>query len=244
MLGPAGEVIPVGATPSDVPELDLPLGVPLPILARDGFIEALRRGTWWIDLTDQDGPAGLFPDISRPMAAAGLVLSAYAPIRWEGELVGALSITTQAHDSRSWIDERLPVLEEIGTFAGMLFGAHAQAYGDAQALRTLVRNVIDERQFHMVMQPVVHLATGTVVGYEALTRFDDGTPPHVRFSQAHTVGLGGELEGACASQALRDAANLPADSWLSINFSPAAIVDGTAALAIAEAGRRLVVVVC
>ncbi len=242
MLGPAGEVIPVGGTASDVPGFELPLGVPLPILARDGFIEALRRGTWWIDLTDQDGPAGLFPDISRPMAAAGFVLSAYAPIRWEGELVGAISITSCAPDARSWIDERLPVLEEIGTFAGMLFGAHAQAYGDAQALRTLVRNVIDEQRFHMVMQPVVHLTTGAVVGYEALTRFDDGTPPNVRFSQAHTLGLGGELEGACARQALRDAVSLPAGVWLSLNFSPAAIVDGTASLTIAGAGDRLVVV--
>lgn len=242
MLSPDGEFIPVGATPSEVEGFEIPLGRPVPLVAAEDFIEATRRGPWWLELADMNGPAGLFPDISAPMAMAGFVIAAYAPIRWEGELVGALAITSRSPDGPQWIDDRLPALEELGTFAGMLFGARAQIYGDVHVLRSRIREVIDAQQFHIVMQPVIDLRTGAIVGYEALSRFDDGAHPHQRFSQAHGVGLGSELEGACALQALRDAAHLPQGPWLSLNFSPASVVDGTAERTIAAADGRPVVV--
>ena len=84
---------------------------------------------------------------------------------------------------------------------------------------------IRERAFRPVFQPVVDVLTRAVVGYEALTRFDDGCRPDVVFAQAIESGLGIELEKATLEAALREARLLPADAWLSLNISPALLCD-------------------
>jgi diguanylate cyclase (GGDEF)-like protein len=75
-----------------------------------------------------------------------------------------------------------------------------------------------------VFQPIVALASGEPVGYEALARFEGkpGLPPSWWFSQAHRFGLGAALEGQSVRAAL-DARNRPAGTFLSINLSPSAI---------------------
>jgi diguanylate cyclase (GGDEF)-like protein len=75
-----------------------------------------------------------------------------------------------------------------------------------------------------VFQPIVALASGEPVGYEALARFDGkpGLPPSWWFSQAHRFGLGAALEGQSVRAALA-APNRPAGTFLSINLSPSAL---------------------
>jgi EAL domain-containing protein (putative c-di-GMP-specific phosphodiesterase class I) len=68
------------------------------------------------------------------------------------------------------------------------------------------------------------LASGQPVGYEALTRFADGTPPDRMIADAHAVGLGLDLEVACLRAALEAADVLPEDAWLSLNVSPNVIL--------------------
>jgi EAL domain-containing protein (putative c-di-GMP-specific phosphodiesterase class I) len=58
---------------------------------------------------------------------------------------------------------------------------------------------------------------------------------------AHNVGLGSELESLCARAALDAAAGLPTEIWLSLNFSPAALIDGHAASVVTGATRTLVI---
>ena len=55
-----------------------------------------------------------------------------------------------------------------------------------------------------VFQPIVSLATGEPVGYEALARFagKPGLPPSWWFSQAHRFGLGAALEAEAVGLAL------------------------------------------
>ncbi|MSV80044.1 MAG: GAF domain-containing protein [Actinobacteria bacterium] len=193
------------------------------------------------DLTDQAGLAGFFPEVSLPMVAAGFTVSAYAPIHWEGTAVGAIAVTTRSGDAPAWIDSRLRVLEELGGFAGMLFGARVQQFGDFAGTRTQVREILELGLFHPVSQPVVDLHTGEVRGYEALTRFDDDVRPDTRIAAAHTVGLGSELEAACARAAIVGATALDPAMFLSINFSPATLIDGTAADVLRTAARPIVV---
>jgi diguanylate cyclase (GGDEF)-like protein len=75
-----------------------------------------------------------------------------------------------------------------------------------------------------VFQPIVALASGEPVGYEALARFEGkpGLPPSWWFAQAHRFGLGAALEGQSVGAALA-ARNRPAGTFLSINLSPSAI---------------------
>lgn len=80
---------------------------------------------------------------------------------------------------------------------------------------------LEEFTFFTVFQPIVELATGDAVGYEALTRFADGQSPQERLAAADSAGIGVELDAALALAALAAAQSLPDGAWLSINVSPA-----------------------
>ena len=75
-----------------------------------------------------------------------------------------------------------------------------------------------------VFQPLVDLATGRVVGYEALSRFNApvGRPPDQWFAQAHRCGLGAELEALAVETALSMGAR-PPGTFLCLNLSPTAL---------------------
>jgi EAL domain-containing protein (putative c-di-GMP-specific phosphodiesterase class I) len=74
-----------------------------------------------------------------------------------------------------------------------------------------------------VFQPIVSLASGEPVGYEALARFQGSPhlPPSWWFSQAHRFGLGAALEAEAVRAAL--AADRPEGAFLSVNLSPSAL---------------------
>lgn len=75
-----------------------------------------------------------------------------------------------------------------------------------------------------VFQPIVCLRSGSIVGYEALARFEGkpGLPPAWWFRQAHRFGLGHRLEAEAIRAALR-AGERPDDAFLSVNVSPSAL---------------------
>lgn len=240
-LHPSGQVVPLGMLDSQDENDVLRVGQAIPMVDTGALMEVSAAGPWWADLHDRTGPAGLFPEVCDMMIGLGFHATGYVPIRWEGEMVGVLSVATCSADARDWMPARLNVIEELGTFTGMLLGESVVRLAEQERERAAVRAIIDGSQFHPVFQPVVDAATGAVVGYEALTRFDDGLRPDLRFAIAHDAGLGCELESVCAAAALGEAHVLPHDAWLSINFSPAALTDGTAAATIGGATRQIVV---
>jgi EAL domain-containing protein (putative c-di-GMP-specific phosphodiesterase class I)/putative methionine-R-sulfoxide reductase with GAF domain len=88
-----------------------------------------------------------------------------------------------------------------------------------------IERMLAERHFGMRCQPIVNLDAGEVVGVEALTRF---SPPPRRapdkwFYEAHTVGLGVELQLAAVEMALTLIDALPREPWLAINIGPDAL---------------------
>ena len=92
--------------------------------------------------------------------------------------------------------------------------------------RQRVGAVLDGDGLSIVYQPIVDLASGRVVGAEALSRFS-GTPPRppdVWFADADEVGLGLELELAAIRLALQGIEQLPAGAYLSVNLSPATLL--------------------
>jgi PAS domain S-box-containing protein len=203
------------------------------------LIERSDAGAWWLNLTSNR----LIVDdaFTARMIERGFTTVGNVPIRWEGELVGILALASKDVDGPEWMSSRLPVFEELGSYAGALFGAEAEVFSKGESLRSEILSVITHQRFHCVFQPFVNLETGQVVGYEALTRFDGGERPDQRFLQAHTVGLGSELEEICAQTALDSARELPSEIWLSLNFSPAALINGHAAKVVNGVTRRLVI---
>jgi len=101
---------------------------------------------------------------------------------------------------------------------------------DTAAARMRLKSALDAGEFWPVFQPIVRLGTGETVGYEALTRFPDGTRPDLRFAEAATVGLGDDYELAAIQAALAVAPALPAANFLTLNVSP---------LVLLKNGRRL-----
>jgi EAL domain-containing protein (putative c-di-GMP-specific phosphodiesterase class I) len=77
-----------------------------------------------------------------------------------------------------------------------------------------------------VFQPIVDMASGRPIGFEALTRFEDGTSPDVIFADAVAVGLGHDLEAATLTRSIEASSDLPAGPWLSLNVSAAFVLDG------------------
>jgi EAL domain-containing protein (putative c-di-GMP-specific phosphodiesterase class I) len=76
-----------------------------------------------------------------------------------------------------------------------------------------------------VFQPLVDLATGRVVGYEALARFNSPIQRSTDawFNQAQGCGRGPRLEAEAIRAALEIGDTRPDGTYLSLNFSPSAI---------------------
>jgi EAL domain-containing protein (putative c-di-GMP-specific phosphodiesterase class I) len=92
---------------------------------------------------------------------------------------------------------------------------------DSKRVRT--QAVLDAGGPQIVVQPIVDLSSGAVVGGEALSRFS-GQPaqgPDTWFADAADVGMGTELELAAVRSALEVLTLTPQDRYLSVNVSPA-----------------------
>jgi EAL domain-containing protein (putative c-di-GMP-specific phosphodiesterase class I) len=90
-----------------------------------------------------------------------------------------------------------------------------------------MRRLIGGDGLHVAFQPIVDLASGRVVGAEALARFRDGDgeaiPTERCFLDAHAVGVGIELELAVIRLALGCEGRLPDGRYLALNVSPAVL---------------------
>lgn len=85
----------------------------------------------------------------------------------------------------------------------------------------LITRAIEGEGRSMAFQPIVELEHETLVGLEALARFDrePGWPVSRWFAEAAEAGLGLALELACVRDALDRLTSLPANVYLSINTS-------------------------
>ena len=160
----------------------------------------------------------------------GVEAVAHAPIRHDGRLIGYLTATSTDADAVARLTESLPALLEFAGFAGALVGPAIADLTEAGIIRSRIADIIKSTAFGPVFQPVVDLETGAHAGYEALTRFSDGTAPDVVFADARAAGLEAELELATLAASISAAAGLPLHAWLSLNVSPG-LMTGDARLA-------------
>ena len=144
-----------------------------------------------------------------------------APLVWRDGTLGVISLGSFAEPSPSVVTERLSTASEFGVVAGALMGPMLGQRAQLEEIQARVAGLIDRHEFQPVFQPIVELVSGRTVGYEALTRFDDGRRPDHWFADAAMAGVGVRLEVATMRAAQEDAEFLPPGRYLSLNVSPA-----------------------
>ena len=205
--------------PADFP---IRLGETVPESHARHLRERSEEGPWAETPVGRDG-SGSFDD---QIAALGIKSRAFGPIHAGGELVGLVGLaTTDENHGRHFLDD-LPAVAEFASVAEAILAPALLARRTRTTERRRIETTIAAQAFHPVFQAVVDLATNRVVGFEALTRFDDGSRPDLMFAAASECGLGVELETATLEASIGESRRLPPDAWLSLNVSPTLVTRG------------------
>jgi len=181
--------------------------------------ERVAGGSWCGPWSAFGGPPGLqlFDDEVTAVAVV--------PLRTNGGIAGTLVAAVTGSDGPARLARRVPALEAFAALSAALLGPGVLERQRDDDLRERIATVISNALFRPVFQPIVDLDSDRTVGYEALTRFADGTPPDRRFADAAAVGLGLDLEAACLSASVAAARTLGNSRWLSLNISPALVLE-------------------
>ena len=233
-FGAAGTTIPLGvAMPGEV---GLAVNVALPDGRSQGLRSRVADGPWvgpWVLGANDPGQG--------PPPRDGFVAAAYVPLAAHGRALGLLAAANDAPDAPARLTRRLPALEAFASLASALLAPGINERQQDDTLRAELNSIIAAGAYNVVFQPIVDLHSGTVVGFEALTRFADGTRPDRRFADADAVGLGIELETATLGAAVAAASALPANAFVSLNVSPNLVLaGGRLATLLAEASVPIV----
>jgi EAL domain-containing protein (putative c-di-GMP-specific phosphodiesterase class I)/CheY-like chemotaxis protein len=189
-----------------------------------------REGPW----TDDIQP--------RPARSHGGAV-AYAPLVSHDQLLGVLALGADPDLGSTPLEHVDPTLATAIDIAPAVAALAAELVdtSDSADLRRAITETISGSRFSIVFQPIVRLSDRTTVGFEALARFDDGTPPDQRFEQAARLGLSIPLERAVLRATVREAVSLPSDCSLSINVSPSALLDASIRDVLAQVRDRTLV---
>ncbi len=234
VFSPAG-VVPIARSGANCRPVIV--GEPIPEEYGRELVERAGFGLW-VESWRSRLPAN---DFDRATIAAGLQADALAPLIWNEEPIGVLSMgaTTAEHARR--LSDRLATLTEFSVMSAAVLGPMLSAQWRRDLIRADVLGIISSRAFTPVFQPIVDLATGEPVGYEALTRFANEKRPDLQFLEADKVGAMVQLETACLNAQIEEAKGLPEGSFLSLNVSPALAICLTPMLDVLASADRAVV---
>lgn len=123
-----------------------------------------------------------------------------------------------------------PIVDDSGRLLGFRGSGSVVRQDEDDArhvakLRERVREVLDQGGLSMALQPIVDVATGRLVGVEALARFHDGRPPDVWFEEAGKAGLRAELEMLAITRAAARMTELPCGASMAVNACPEVVTD-------------------
>ncbi len=149
---------------------------------------------------------------------SGSAVAATVGVGTSGTHALVIEVDPAAPDQRSAVRDMLGLVVELAPMIENMLASRRR--DDAVTdLAEIIGRIVEQQQFHPVFQPIVDIDNGTIVGYEALTRFDDGVTPDQRFAEARLSAMGEALELATLRAALIDSARLPAGHYLSVNVS-------------------------
>lgn len=148
-----------------------------------------------------------------------------APIRVDGELFGTFCCF--GREGKAALDAHdLELVQSYADFVSRVFARIARERQRTLGRHARIREVMDQRQFGIVYQPIFRIDSGQPVGHEALTRFtaEPLRSPDKWFNEAAEAGLQDALELAVIERALADLGRFPAGSYVSFNISPQTIL--------------------
>jgi len=87
---------------------------------------------------------------------------------------------------------------------------------------SMLGHALNGRGFGVAFQPIIDLVKGSVIGYEALARFDEYpvSDPLTWFDAADRLGLGAELQSRALRLALAARPDMPDGTFLAVNVGP------------------------
>jgi EAL domain-containing protein (putative c-di-GMP-specific phosphodiesterase class I)/GGDEF domain-containing protein/CBS domain-containing protein len=97
-----------------------------------------------------------------------------------------------------------------------------------EELRLHLEHILDNARLMTLLQPVLDMAEGRVMGYEALTRGPSNSPlhaPQAMFRVAEHHGLLTVLDWACVRASLKTFSQLKLPGRLFVNLSPSSLLD-------------------
>jgi PAS domain S-box-containing protein len=231
---PGGRALPIGQV---VAGRDDPPLCPLPFQIGRRLQARATLGTWTEPWANRQGRA-----YDQLLENAGPSALAYAPVQYGERLIGLLVVESVDVMNKNATADLLPTVVEFAELAGALIGPEVAHRLDAQVGREHVSGIIAREAFLPVFQPIVDIILDQFVGYEALTRFTDGSDPQTVFAEASAARLGMELEIATLKVALAASRDLPRSAWLNVNASPQFILAGGQLRFLLSASRRHIVV--
>jgi EAL domain-containing protein (putative c-di-GMP-specific phosphodiesterase class I)/DNA-binding response OmpR family regulator len=212
------------------------IGRPLP-RGRSRHLRARALEGPWVETILEQADDG---STNRPVEMGDVAAALYAPITGGGRLMGLLAVGSETANLEDFA-HRLPTVVDYAVVCRALLAPALTSRRLEAESKQAIRRVIMRHAFSPVFQPIVRLDDGSVLGFEALTRFEDGTRPDVRFAEADALGLGIELEESCLGAAIEAAHRLPLPGWVSLNVSPQLLLEATRLDALLQARDRLVV---
>ncbi len=172
--------------------------------------------------------------------ATGELDVALVPIRGTSGTLGVLAIGASPTSDVAAGGAILASAIDVAAVLRALVAPDLEHRAEVEDARLAILDVIRERAFTPVYQPIVDMLSGEVVGYEGLTRWRDGVAPDVRFGEAHDLGVGVELECAAIMRILAEAPPRSPGVSLSFNASPATVLSGALGRLLAEAPADIV----
>ena len=195
--------------------------------AAGGYCKAVRDG----DLPQIMPDTSLHP-VARSLPMTGMVpigaMIAIPLVMGDGSTYGMFCCVSHA-PMPALNDRDHAVMTSFARLAADVIGSDLAAARDSQTDRQRVADVIADRDFQLLLQPIVALGDNSVMGAEALCRFRP-TPyrsPDKWFALAAQAGLQRQLETAVITKTLALLPDLPRALKLSINVSPEMLASGT-----------------
>jgi EAL domain-containing protein (putative c-di-GMP-specific phosphodiesterase class I) len=174
--------------------------------------------------------ARVHPVTSHLAITHTLNIGAYigVPIRLgDGSIYGAFSCYSHQAD-HTLVERDVALLRIFADYVAQQLDSYRQKSHHLCELRKRVTALFGLSTISMLYQPIYNLGEKRVIGFEALARFatEPYQSPDKWFREAQEVGMGERLELLAVRHALQGLRALPQDVYLSVNISPAYILNG------------------